>query len=67
MRVAVLVEQRAEDVLAVQQHAAHPGQVVEPDLVDDDAGRLDAEQRRKSPLERDRDVAEPDRTVPRVE
>ena len=45
------------------EHAAHPRQVVEPDLVDDDALRLDAELTRPTALEADRDVAEPDRPV----
>ena len=41
--------------------------MVEPDLVDDDAVRLDAELTRPTALEADRDVAEPDRLVVVVE
>ena len=46
-RVAVLGEQLREHVLAVDETRAHPRQVVETDLVDDDALRLDAEQPRE--------------------
>ena len=48
-------------------HRPHPGQVVEPDLVDDDALRLDAEQARERALEADRDVAEADGAMAGVE
>jgi hypothetical protein len=65
--VAVLLEQARQDVLPVKPHGAHPREVVEADLVDHDAAGLDAEQRREPALERDRDVAEPDRAVARVE
>ena len=41
--------------------------MVEADLVDDDARRLDLEQCREPPLKGDRDVAEPDRPVAGVE
>ena len=41
--------------------------MVEPDLVDDDARRLDSEPRRELPLEPDRDVAEADRAMALVE
>ena len=46
--VAVRVEQLGQDVAAVEEHAPHPREVVEPDLVDDDALRLDAEQVRRA-------------------
>ena len=62
-RVAVVGEQRAEHVVAVEPHRAHPGQVVEADLVDLDPLGRDAEQPRDVALEGDRHVAEPDRAV----
>ena len=65
--VAVVGQQVGQDVVAVEQERAHPGQVVEADLVDEDALGLDAEQLRGEALEPDRDVAEPDRAVPGVE
>ena len=60
-------EQRAQHVLAVDPDRAHPGQVVEADLVDLDARRRDVEQLGHEALERDRDVAQPDRPVAGVE
>ena len=65
--VAVLGQQLREHVLAVDVHRAHPGQVVEPDLVDDNGRGLDPEQPRERALEADRDVAEADRAVAGVE
>ena len=65
--VAVLGEQARQHVLTVEQHAAYPGEVVEPDLVDDDAARLDPEPAREAALEADRDVAEADGAVAAVE
>ena len=59
----MLVEQRLEHILAVEQHLADPGQMVEADLVDEQPGRSDAELGRDRALEVDRDVAEPDRAV----
>ena len=56
-----------EHVLAVDEHAADPGQVVEPDLVDEHARRLDVVELGDPALEADRDVAEADRTMARVE
>ena len=60
-------EQLGEDVRAVEPQTAHPGQVVEPDLVDEHLLRLDAEQARRVALEVDRDVAQPDGAVALVE
>ena len=61
-------DELVEHVGAVQPHRAHPGEVVQADLVDrDPPGRLDAEQPREHPLEADRDVAQADRAVARVE
>ncbi len=65
--VAVLVEQHRQDVVAVHADRAHPREVVEPDLVDDDARGLDAEARRKVSLEADRHVAQAHGAVPGVE
>ena len=65
--IAVVGEERRQDVLPVQPDRPHPGEVVEPDLVDSDALGRDTEQRRQRALEADCDVAEPDRAVPRVE
>ena len=65
--IAVLRHQLGEDVAAVPQDPADPRQVVEPDLVDDDPLRLDAEQARGRPLKADRDVAETDGTMAGVE
>ena len=61
------LEQLGEHVAPVDPRSAHPGQVVEPDLVDHDLLGLDAEQLREVPLEADRHVAEPDRPVALVE
>ena len=49
------------------EHRPHPRQVVQPDLVDEHALRLDAEQARDRALEPDRDVAEADGAVTRIE
>ena len=65
--VAVGREQDRQHVLAVQAHRAHPRQVVEADLVDDDPLGLDPEQPRERALEPDRDVAQADRAVAGVE
>src|SRR5205814_1612749 len=61
--VAVLGKQLRQHVPAVEPRRAHPGQVIESDLIDDDALRLDAEPARKRTLEADRDVAEADSAV----
>ena len=65
--VRVSVEQLGQDVAIVEEHAPNPREVVEPDLIDDDALRLDAEQVREVALEADRDVAEADRAMTGVE
>ena len=65
--VAVLGEKVGEDVGAVDADAAHPGEVVQADVVDQHPVRLDAEQPREAALEPDRHVAEADGAVPRVE
>ena len=41
--------------------------MIQPDLIDLDAARVDAEHPREAPLEADRDVAETDRLVPVIE
>ena len=63
----MLGQQFGEDVLAVEPHEADPRKVVEPDLVDLHAFRLDAEHAREAALEADRDVAEPEGAVAVVE
>ena len=60
-------EQRGQDVPSVEQHAPHPGEVIQTDLVDEDALRLDPEHVCEVALEADRDVAQADRTMSRVE
>src|SRR5438132_13354069 len=52
-----------QHVFFVQQYSPHPGQVVEADLVDDDALRLDAEPAGEAALEAECDVADPDRAM----
>ena len=66
-RLAVRVEQVGKRLGAVDEHAPDPGEVVEADLVDEHAARLDLEQARDQPLDADRDVAEADRAVSGVE
>ena len=63
----MLGEQLREHVLPVDVHRAHPGQVIEADLIDHDGRGLDPEQPRERALEADRDVAEADRTVAGIE
>ena len=65
--VPVCVEQVGQGLSSVDEHAPHPGQVVEPDLVDEHARGLDLEQARDQALDADRDVAEPDRAMAVVE
>ena len=65
--VAVLGEQRREHVGAGDANGSDPREVVEADLIDLDVLRGDAEQRRQATLEPDRDVAETDRAMTRVE
>src|SRR5205085_2243382 len=65
--LAVLGEEIGQDVVAVDDHGPHPRQVVEADVVDEHAAGLDAEQPGEVALEPDRDVAEPDGAVARVE
>src|SRR5439155_828954 len=62
-----LGEQVGEDVVAVDVDGAHPGQVVEADLVDEHPLRLDAEHPSHVPLQPDRDVAEADGAMAGVE
>ena len=45
--------------MAVELHRADPGQVIQADLVDEDALRGHVELSREHALERDRHVAEP--------
>ena len=63
----MLGEQRRQHVRPIEQNGAHPGQVIESDLIDDDARRLDAEQPSQQALEADRDVAEAHCPMARVE
>ena len=65
--VAVLQEQRRQHVTAVQHRAAHPREVVEPDLVNDEPAGLDPEPGGPPSLEADRHVAEPDRAMSAIE
>ena len=65
--LAVIGEELRQDVLAVQADRAHPGEVVEPDLVDEDPLRLDAVDPGEPSLEADSDIAEPDRAMAGVE
>src|SRR6185312_6847024 len=65
--LAVLGEELRQDVVAVDADRAHPGQVVETDLVDEHALRLDAQEPGEPPLEADGDVAEPDRSMAGVQ
>ena len=63
----VRLEQLGEHVAPVDQHAAHPRQVVEADVVDQHPLGRDPEQPRDLALDADRDVAEADRAMARVE
>ena len=65
--VAVVGQQTGKHIAPVEKHAPHPGEVVEADLVDDDALRLDAQPAGPMPLEADRNIAEADRLVAVVE
>ena len=65
--LSVLRKQIRQHVLAVEQHATRPREVVEPHLVDDHTGRLHAQPAGKAALETDRDVAETDGSVAAVE
>ena len=60
-------QQVRQDVVAVEQQAPDPGQVVQPDLVDEHALGLDPEHARGGALDADRDVAQADGAVTRVE
>ena len=66
-RIAVIGQELREHVGPADADATNPGEVVEPDLVDDDLGRRDAEQGRELALEPDRDVAETDRPMAGIE
>jgi hypothetical protein len=66
-RIAVLGEHIGQYVAPVEQNRTHPGEVIETDLVDEDAVRLDAQQARHEALEADGDVAETNRPMTRVE
>ena len=57
--VSVLGHELGQDVVAVELHRADPGQVIQADLVDEDALRGHIELSREHALERDRHVAEP--------
>jgi len=65
--LAVRSEQLAQHVGAVEAHGAHPGQVIETDLVNGDAFRRDRKQAGEKALQRDRDVAKTDRPMARIE
>ena len=65
--VTVLGDQSGKHVAAVDLDGPHPGQVIEPDLVDEDPLGVDLEQTPDKPLERDRDIAETDGAVAGVE
>ena len=56
---AMLGDELRKHVAPVDANSAHPRQVIEPDLVDENAFRIDAKEPRKRPLEADRHVAEP--------
>ena len=63
----MLGQQVRQHVVAVEQHPAHPREVVEPDLVDDHARAVRRRAAGKLTLEADRDVAQPDGAVAGVE
>ncbi len=60
-------QQVGQPVLAVHQHPALPGQVVEPDVVELDPVGRHAEQRGEQPLVTDRHVAQADGAVAGVQ
>ena len=62
-RIAVVGHELRKDVPAVEANRSYPGQMVQPDLVDEHALRLDVDQSRDQPLDSDRDVAQTDRAV----
>src|SRR5262249_3983546 len=61
--VAVLGQELRKRFVPVDEHGAHPRQVVEPDLVDEDAVRRDVDEPGDLPLNADCDVAEADGPV----
>jgi hypothetical protein len=65
--VTVAREELGQHVVSVDPGCPHPRQVVEPDLVDENACGVDVEHVRKGPLEPDRDIAQADRAVAGVE
>ena len=65
--LAVLGNQFGQHVGPVHQRGPFPGQVVQPDMVEQDLGGLDAEQGGEVPLEPDGHVAQPECPVARVE
>ena len=64
--VAVVGEELGQHVASVDLHSTYPGQMVQPDLVDEHSRGRDVEQPRDQPLHADRDVAEPHRAMPRI-
>jgi hypothetical protein len=66
-RVAPLGQQLRQHVFVFHPHRAHPRQVVEADLIDEDGLGLDPEQPRARALDADRDVAEADSAVASVD
>jgi hypothetical protein len=60
-------DQAGQPVGAVHHGGSFPGQVIEPDMVEQHLPRRDAEQRGELPLEADRHVAQADGPVPGVE
>ena len=53
-------DQAGQHVDPVHHGGPFPGQVVQPDVVEHDLGRIDAEQGGEVPLEPDGHVAQPD-------
>ena len=66
-RVAAGIQQLREPVDAVDEHLALPREVVQADVVELHAARVDVEDLGEVALEPDRNVAQPDRPVPLVE
>ena len=62
-RSRVRIQQLGQPIRAVDDDPAFPGQVVEPDVVQGDFLRANAEELGEEPLETDRDIAQSDSTV----
>ena len=65
--VTVLREQLRQDVRTVERDRPDPREVIEPDVVDEHARRLHTEPAGEAALEADRDVAEADGAMARIE